>query len=197
MARRSALLTLLALASAAAIAAPSFAQEPSVVLSEPQPALPAEPLVRLARAAGAESLWATVNICDTAGSPDSLGVRASMPGNGRRQRMYMRFRAMYYSGSAQAWLAVPGAGVSSWVYAGSARQAQRQAGWTFTFSPPPAGATFTMRGIVDYEWRARRRGGGGPTWTAVKRRSRITKTGVEGVDGGDPPGTSKALCLIY
>jgi hypothetical protein len=197
MARRSALLTLLALASAAVIAAPVSAQEPSVVLSEPQARSSTGPLAGLAHAAGAESLWATVNICDTERSPDSMGVRASMPGTGRRQRMYMRFTALYYSGSAQAWLAVPGAGESPWVYAGSARYAQGQAGWTFTFSAPPAGATFTMRGVVEYEWRARRRGGRRARWTAVRRRSRVTRTGVEGVDGGDPPGTSKALCLIY
>jgi hypothetical protein len=197
MARRSALLTPLALAGAAATAAPSSAQEPSIVRSEPQPASATGPPVRLASAAGAEDFWATVNICDTERSPDSMGVRASMPGNGRRQRMYMRFEATYYSSSRQAWLSVPGAGVSHWVYAGSARHAQRQAGWTFTFTPPPAGATFTVRAVVDYEWRERRRGGEGSRWTAVKRRSRVTRTGVEGVDGGDPPGTSKALCLIY
>jgi hypothetical protein len=196
MARRSGLLTLLTLASTAVTAAPSLAQEPTVVLSEAQPASPTGPLARVASTARAEAFWATVNICDTERSPDSMGVRASMPGNGRRERMYMRFRAMYYSSSRQAWLSVSGAGVSPWVYAGAARYAQRQLGWTFTFAPPPAGATFTMRGVVDYEWRKpRRRKGSG--WNVVRRRSRVTRTGVEGVDGGDPPGTSKALCLIY
>ena len=31
--------------------------------------------------------WATVNICATPRHPDALGVRASKPGKGTRQRM--------------------------------------------------------------------------------------------------------------
>jgi hypothetical protein len=140
-------------------------------------------------AASASRFWATVNICDTERSPDALGVRASMPGNGRRERMYMRFRAQHWSGAEQRWRPVAGAGVSPWVYAGSARYANRQAGWTFAFAPPPAGVTFTMRAVVDFE---RRRGR-----ARVMSRRRATTTGIAGVHGGDPPGTSKALCLIY
>jgi hypothetical protein len=49
--------------------------------------------------------------------------------------------------------------------------------------------TFTMRAIVEFEWRKR-----GRTRRSV---SQTTETGVRGVDGGDPAGTSKAMCLIY
>ena len=60
-------------------------------------------LVALAAAAPAQAghpdLWATVNVCDTAAFPDAMGVRASMPGNGTRQRMYMRFNASWYDRS--------------------------------------------------------------------------------------------------
>ena len=31
----------------------------------------------------------------------------------------------------------------------------------------------------------------------VRSVSRTTETGIRGVDGGDPAGTSKAMCLIY
>ena len=31
----------------------------------------------------------------------------------------------------------------------------------------------------------------------VRAISRTTETGIRGVDGGDPAGTSKAMCLIY
>ena len=45
-----------------------------------------------------------------------------------------------------------GTGVSPWVYAGSAQYGRRQAGWTFAFSEPPEGVTFTMRAQVEFEW---------------------------------------------
>jgi hypothetical protein len=31
----------------------------------------------------------------------------------------------------------------------------------------------------------------------VMRRGTVTRAGVRGVDGGDPPGTSRASCLIF
>lgn len=236
----------------------------------------------VARAAGATAAhpWATVNICDTENRPNNLGVRASMPGTGRRQLMFMRFTAQYWSPSHDAWLDVPGAGSSRWVYAGSARFATQQTGWTFAFDQPPTGTTFVMRAVVEQEWRgpdtmasakrraakrtaAKRHAGKRhaakrnaarhkartrdtkPThrsdrspakhtqqarrkahkrairdahkhrsrasaatkshksadprahWAIAKRETVLTKTGLEGVDGGDPAGTSKAMCLIW
>jgi hypothetical protein len=145
-----------------------------------------------------------------------------MPGNGTRQRMYMRFTAEYWSRARQAWTPVAGSGISPWVYAGSAEHGRRQAGWTFAFAAPPAGVAFTMRANVRYEWRApqpraarrghrrtkraRRRKAGrrfdlrrarGARARVVRTVSRTTQTGVTGVRGGDPAGTSKAMCLIY
>jgi hypothetical protein len=149
-------------------------------------------------------LWATINTCDTPGSPNEMGVRASMPGNGHRQRMYMRFRAQYRDAANGRWVTVRGRGVSPWVYVGSARYRSRQAGWTFRFDPPAAGTTYMMRGIVEYQWRAlrrprriRRRRTRGAIWRVVARRLQATVSGVPGVRGGDPEGTSKALCVIY
>ena len=153
-----------------------------------------------ARVARAPALWATVNICETELSPDSMGVRASMPGNGTAQRMYMRFKAEYWSRAAQAWMPVPGSGTSPWVYAGLAEYASRQAGWTFAFATPPAGVTFTMRAQVEFQWRAKRRlvdPARARRAKVIRSATRMTETGIIGVDGGDPEGTSKAMCLIY
>jgi hypothetical protein len=150
-------------------------------------------------------LWATVNVCDTPERPNALGIRASMPGNGLRQRMYMRFRAQYYNGPADAWAPANNA-VSPWVYVGSARYRYRQAGWTFTFAQPPTGQTYTMRGMVDFRWRAlkrrrhrrhHRRRSHKARWVVARRATRATKSGMQAVSGGDPAGISKALCLIY
>jgi hypothetical protein len=156
-------------------------------------------------------LWATVNVCDTATAPDSMGVRAGMPGNGTAQRMYMRFRAEHWSRARQAWQPVPGTGTSPWLPAGTAKWQRRQAGWTFEFAPPADGATFTMRAVVEFEWReaeravakrakpgarAKRRVRALARPRVLRRATRSTETGIPGVRKGDPPGTSKALCLI-
>lgn len=239
--------------------------------------------VASAAASGSES-WATVNICDTEKTPNGLGVRSNMPGNGRDQLMFMRFTAQYWSPSRSEWVTVPGGGSSRWVYAGSARYAARQTGWTFFFDQPPAGTTFVMRAIVEQQWRAEANGtrslkrgsakqrrraqakrkraahkralkhgarkratsrkaaakrrahkraaarhvhkkhaskrkqaakhkralqrrraaakrshasGRRARLAVVKTETLLTKTGYEGVDGGDPVGTSKAMCLIW
>ena len=215
---------MLACASVLALPSSALAQDPpaevpDVALSAPQP-VRTGPAYGIARASSTPALWATVNICDTARQPDSMGIRASMPGNGTDQRMWMRFRAEYWSRARQAWTAVSGSGVSPWVYAGPADLSRRQAGWTFAFSPPPKGVTFTMRAQVEFEWRARpagtaKRGGkrrGGRRriarrlvirgsrareWKVVRTAVRTTETGMRGVQGGDPVGTTKAACLVY
>jgi hypothetical protein len=191
-----------ALASAPlALAHDPPAEVPDVALWAPQP-VATGPAYGVARSSGTPELWATVNICDTARDPDSMGIRASMPGNGTDQRMWMRFRAEYWSRARQAWTAVSGSGTSPWVYAGPADLSRRQAGWTFAFSAPPDGVTFTMRAQVEFEWRARpagkvRRARRRERRKVVRSVVRTTETGIRGVQGGDPAGTSKAACLIY
>jgi len=141
---------------ATAIAQDPAAQVPDIALSEAQP-VTTGPSYGIARASSTPPLWATVNICDTATSPDSMGVRAGMPGKASGQRMFMRFRAEYWSRASR--------------------------------TGPPEGVTFTMRGTVLFEWRKRGR--------TLRSVSRTTETGIRGVDGGYPAGTSKAMCLIY
>ena len=165
--------------------------------------------------------WATVNICDTTQSPNALGVRASVPGNGTRQRIYARYTAQWWSGDQEKWLTVGGSGVTDWVGLGAADMTSRQAGWTFRFVEPDAGTTYVMRGVVELEWRralnaarrskarkrqrlhrahraAKRRGARkSQRVEVVRRRTLVTKTGMKGVEGGDPSGLSKAMCLIW
>ena len=208
---------------ASALAQDPAAEVPDIAVSEAQP-VTSGPSYGLATASETPRLWATVNICDTAEAPDSMGIRAGMPGNASRQRMFMRFRAEYWSRALQDWAPVAGSGMSPWVFVGPARYERRQAGWTFEFAAPPTGVTFTMRAIVEFQWRrpleqvarqgrAERRGRhrrGRPKrrlmvirrakasrGAVVRSVTRTTETGIVGVDGGDPAGTSKAMCLIY
>ena len=141
-------------------------------------------------AAAAPQLWATVNTCDTAAFPDTLGIRASMPGNGTRQRLYMRFQPQFYD-PARAVYRNSGP-ATRWIHVGSARFRTTQAGYTFEFDPPPVGTQYTLRGLVSFEYRAWR----GERLVAVKRARRVTKPGIRGVEGGDPAGSSAATCVI-
>jgi hypothetical protein len=67
-----------------------------------------------------------------------------------------------------------------------------------------------MRGVVEVQWRdgastARQARRPGTTRkrrrarraSVVRRRTLLTETGMQGVQGGDPVGTSKAMCLIW
>lgn len=135
-------------------------------------------------------LWATVNACDTAARPNTIGIRASMPGNGTRQRLYMRFQVQIYD--AVKGLYVNSGPATRWIHVGSARFRTTQAGYSFEFDAPPAGTEYTLRGLVSFQYRARRRG----KLVVVKRARRITKSGYRGVERGDPPGSSEATCLI-
>jgi hypothetical protein len=115
---------------------------------------------------------------------------------------------------------VGGSGITDWNYVGTADMSARQAGWTFRFVQPPAGTTYVMQGIVELEWRdpaiavrirkrlakrhrrasaAERRHLAHRAQRAAVVRSRtlLTKTGLKGVQGGDPAGLSKALCLNW
>ena len=161
-------------------------------------------------------LWATVNICDTAGAPNALGVRTSVPGNGSGERIFSRYTAQWWSSAKQEWLTVGGSGVTDWIFLGDADMSSRQAGWTFRFVQPAAGTTYVMRGVVELQWRqlvqvarksrrARRARNGHRHRTArraqrvavVRERTLLTKTGMKHVQGGDPAGLSKAMCLIW
>ena len=136
-----------------------------------------------------KSLWATINVCDTAAQPDTVGVRASIPGSGRRtERMWLRFQIQYFDSAEGLWHNLLQGGDSGWIKVGSARYRVRQSGWTFRFAAPAAGTTQMLRGAVTFEWR---RG------TKIVRRARKrTSEGHESSAGSDPPGFSAATCEL-
>lgn len=134
--------------------------------------------------------WATVNVCDTERHPDVLGLRASIPGTGRRaERMAMRFRVQWYSRRARAWRFVAGAaGDSGWVSVGSARYRRRETGVLFRFKPPSGQDAFVLRGVVDFRWTQRGR--------RARGARRITAGGHRSSAGADPRAYSAASCEI-
>ncbi|HEX2086559.1 MAG TPA: hypothetical protein VHF89_12825 [Solirubrobacteraceae bacterium] len=135
-------------------------------------------------------LWATVNICDTERNPDTLGIRASMPGSGRRREsMWMRFRVQYFSEREQMWhnFTVEGADSGPVKVARHAAYKARQSGYVFPFSPE-VGDRYLLRGSVEFQWRDRR--------GRVVRRVRELTTAGHHVSVADPEGYSEATCEI-
>ena len=142
-----------------------------------------------ARRATDKDLWATINVCDDPVAANNVvGIRASMPGNGTRQRMYMRFTAEYFKPEENRWVATGSS--SAWVSIGSARPLARQAGYSFQFSSPPPNIKWLMRGVVRFQWRARKSG------KVLRRAARVTKAGYRGVAGGIPAGRSDPDCIV-
>jgi hypothetical protein len=134
-------------------------------------------------------LWATINVCDTVKHPDTIGIRASMPGSGsRHERMFMRFQVQYLDATSNRWTDLGPAADSGFLPVGSAKYRRRESGRNFAISPPPAGQEFALRGVVTFEWR---RGD-----QVVRRARKRTRTGHRGTMGSDPKGFSAAECTI-
>jgi hypothetical protein len=133
-------------------------------------------------------LWATVNICDSKQSPDTLGIRASMPGSGRKhERMYMRFRAQYLSPTDNLWHNFVAKGTDSgYRYVGSAKYKARQSGWSFRFDLGK-GQRYELRGAVDFEWRKK----GDVMRHAAKRTTKGHHVALS-----EPKGYSAATCVL-
>ncbi len=133
-------------------------------------------------------LWATVNVCDTTDHPDTVGIRASMPGSGvAKERMFIRFQLQYLRTSDNTWHNIGSGGDSGFIMVGSGRFKARQTGRNFTVQPPATGV-FTLRGAVTYEWRK--------DGEVVRRARKRTKGGHPRTTGADPATFSAATCDV-
>lgn len=134
-------------------------------------------------------LWATVNICDSAKSPDTIGVRASMPGTGRaKERMFMRFRVQFKREADGTWedFDDDAGTVSDWVSVGRATFRARQSGWSFPFELDP-GQRYELRAVASFEWRR----GEKVVRKLAKRTTKGHRTAL-----AEPKGYSAATCVI-
>jgi hypothetical protein len=135
------------------------------------------------------SPWATVNVCDTVGHPDGIGIRGSMPGTGdRRDELFMRIQVQFRRADG-TWARIGRAADSGFVDVGDGDAKVRQAGRTFTLMPPDAGQpAFVLRGLVTFEWRR--------DDTVLRRARRLTGAGHPDTPGADPTDFSAATCSI-
>lgn len=141
-----------------------------------------------AQAATAEKPWATVNVCDTKAHPNTIGIRALIPGAQRKQvRLFMRFRVQWKDRSDGLWHNLIDQGDSGFVGFGRSKKGLgREGGRLFPFKAP--GKPLRLRGRVDFEWRIGER--------VVKRDVALTEKGHRSGAGSDPKGYSAATCLL-
>ena len=144
-------------------------------------------LLAPAPAQAERDLWATVNVCDTVAFPDTMGVRASMPGTKPRRRLLMRFEAQFFDSAQRAVrahrrplaLAARGHGRLGVGAVGLRLPLRRRRRVGQLVHAP--------RGKVDFRWMGRRKG----RWRVVKRATRLTRAGIRDVEDSDPPGYSR------
>jgi hypothetical protein len=133
------------------------------------------------------NLWATVDVCNTAAHPDTIGIRGAMPGDDDpHQRLYMRFVVEYRSASGH-WHYFHHGGQSRMRRVGNGGARSRQSGQNFQLSPTFS-STYVLRGVVLFQWRLHGR--------VVASSARSTSGGHQPAAGSDPPGFSAALCTI-
>ena len=131
-------------------------------------------------------LWATVNVCDTDDHPDTIGIRGSMPGTGRRtDRLYMRFQVQFQAADG-TWRPLSSGGLSEWELVGRGTWEARQSGYSFRVRPPEG--SVRLRGLVRFEWRRHGR--------VVRREIRATEGRHRSTAGADPPGFSRGTCVV-
>ncbi len=139
-------------------------------------------------------LWATIDVCSPANQRNTVGVRGSMPGDGRaHDAMYMSFRLQYESagtstsGSASnTWVDVAGAS-SGWELVGDGAS-PRQGGSSFSLKPPAGGRAVTLRGVADFQWRRNGR--------VLLSATEPTSAGHKSFAGADPANYSAASCVL-
>jgi hypothetical protein len=130
-------------------------------------------------------LWATIDLCTPPDQPHYVGVRGSMPGDGRAgDTLYMRFRLQYVNATTGQWTEIANGPAPPFVAVGSAK-ITRQLGRSFQVRPQQ---TLTLRGVVSFQWRQGSR--------VLASAYRVTTAGRESLKGSDPAGFSAATCRI-
>jgi hypothetical protein len=132
-------------------------------------------------------LWATVDVCNPKDKPGTLGIRGSMPSDGHGgDTIFMRLRVQYQEVKSKRWVDVAKNADSGFQQVHRTGAAS-QAGIDFQVAVPATGA-FTLRGVVNFQWR---RDG-----HVVYAATRTTTAGHESLAGADPKGYSAATCTI-
>jgi hypothetical protein len=179
--RGAVLLVLLGPFALLALATPASSSARAHKRSHAKPADGARALLR------SPELWATIDVCNTAKQPDTVGVRGSMPGDGHaHDQMLMSFHLQYLNAVNQ-WVELEGAASSAFIVVGDGA-ATRQGGTSFTLKPHAGKSTFKLRGIVMFKWMHAN--------TIVETARKPTTALHEATEGAEPKGFSAAACSV-
>lgn len=132
-------------------------------------------------------LWSTINVCDPPAKPGAVGVRVSVPAHGtpkHRQQQWVRIRVQYFDSSS--WQYVGATGDTGYKHVAHGKGTW-QGGTTFTFDPPPAGNQLILRGVVNVQWRVRKK---------VRGRASLTTEAGHANPKNPALATSLATCQI-
>jgi hypothetical protein len=133
-------------------------------------------------------LWATVDVCNPADAPNTVGIRGSMPGDGHGQdTMYMGFQLQYLEVKSKAWVNLAHGADSGFIPVGAAKTA-RQGGSSFQLGGAKGATGYTLRGVVTFQWHREGK--------IIHQVTRTTTAGHQSVAGADPAGYSAAECVI-
>src|SRR5579875_3665988 len=142
----------------------------------------AEQLSTAVRAAEqSHTVWATVDICNTRLYPHTIGIRGQMPALGFSSQLSMTFQVDYWAGAKRGF--VPDPHVSKTAVLGTFSTGLHQRGYNFRFDPPAY-----LSGQITFRWRIGSR--------VIGQTTHRTRSGVKGVDFGDPRGHSAARCRM-
>jgi hypothetical protein len=132
-------------------------------------------------------LWATIDACNPPRYPNRVGVRGSIPGDGRsRDKLYMSFRLQYLNTTTNVWVDVVNA-TSKFAPVGAGATA-RQGGTSFQLAPVPGKPAVTMRGVASFQWRRGKK--------VLLSATRVTTAEHKSLAGAEPKGFSAATCVI-
>ncbi len=173
-----------ACAATAALAAPlAQAARPPATQNQSSPSHAVKPRELLR----SRELWATIDVCNTAKQPDTIGVRGSMPGDGRNHDVMTMTFHLQYLNAVNQWVEL-GSGQSSAPVIVGGGETTRQGGWSFTIGPRTGKSLFTLRGIVDFKWMHGNH--------VLQSARKPTTVGHEVREGAEPKGYSTASCSV-
>jgi hypothetical protein len=155
---------------------------PIVSADTPSGYSPAQIRGAIDRAHSSNSLWATVNVCNSPSDPHSIGIRGQMPALGIPASLSMTVQIDYWSAKDKTFTPVPGA--SQTVSLGDVTTGLHQGGVSFPF----AAGSGVFSGSVTFQWV---RGG-----TVVATATREVTAGHPDADFSSPAHLSAAQCSI-
>jgi hypothetical protein len=135
------------------------------------------------KAESSHSLWATVNVCNSRGYRNALGIRGQMPALGFPAWLSMEVKLFYYVHSQKRFAPVPARG-SKLVRLGRTSSGLQQSGALFVFSPHQP----TLKATVTFIWRR--------SGQLLGRTTRSTTAGHRNADYASPRHYSAATCTI-